>query len=660
MRIRVIVVLAAVLAAHPLAGERTAGKAFALAEDRGYGVDFWREAEGLPQSRIRAITQTRDGYLWLGTDSGVVRFNGSSFTTFTIETGSLKENEVWALKEDDEGGLWIGTYGGGVTLLKNGRFQTFTTADGLPDDVVTRIEKASDGSIWMSTPNGVGRYFRGVFTAFRTGDGLLLPSINTVCACPGAVFAAAGQKLYRFVNGRFEAIQGLVSKDDGDISRLSCDSGDSFWIGYTNAVVKQWDHGKVTTYRWQRQSPPQVTLLYQDALGTVWTALGKRLYWLREGRFEAVPFEDGRTELGVVYSLWVDREQSIWAGLQTNGLARLRIRQLSALSAADGLPNDSTRSVFEDRTGSLWIGTATGLAEYRQGKIRAVTEVDGEPLGPVRSFAEDAAGNLWFSAGSQLLVRRNGRLSRFEGWTGQSEIAALYRDRRGRMWIGSDGEGLLCYENGKFRSYRASDGLTADRVRAIFEDNSGAIWVGSFSRGVSRYQNGKFTNFTTRDGLASDRVYAIHEDQEGAIWFATRAGLSRLKMGKFFTFTAESGLDVNFVYSILDDGRGSFWFTSAQGLFRVSQAEMRGYADGRIRKVTPVGFGVRDGMKTRAFNVGNQPVAWKTAAGLLAFSSMIGVVVVDPKHLSSTTLVPPVYIEKVLVNRSEKQPDQKL
>src|SRR5450432_1876947 len=95
-----------------------------------YGIDFWGEAEGLPQSRIRCIVQTKDGYLWLGTDNGLVRFNGTTFTAFTVETGSLRDNEVWAIQEDDEGGLWIGTYGGGLTLLKEGRFRTFTTEIG--------------------------------------------------------------------------------------------------------------------------------------------------------------------------------------------------------------------------------------------------------------------------------------------------------------------------------------------------------------------------------------------------------------------------------------------------------------------------------------------------------------------------------------------------
>ena len=147
-----------------------------------YGIDFWREAEGLPQSRIRAIAQTHDGYIWLGTDGGAVRFNGSSFTAFTVETGSLKDNEVWALQEDDEHALWIGTYGGGLTRLKDGRFQTFTTSDGLPDDVVTRIEKDASGDLWIATSSGFSRYSHGRFTRIESPGRPHRRGRDTICA----------------------------------------------------------------------------------------------------------------------------------------------------------------------------------------------------------------------------------------------------------------------------------------------------------------------------------------------------------------------------------------------------------------------------------------------------------------------------------------------
>ena len=155
--------------------------------NNGYGVDFWREPEGFSQSRVRAIVQTRDGYIWLGTDGGLVRFNGESFTAFTTQTGALKDNEVWALEEDSDGGLWIGTYGGGLTLLKNGRFQTFTVAEGLPDDVVMHLSKDSQNNIWMVTSQGLVRHSHGVFTRITPENGLAGPSVTEVCSSPVGV-----------------------------------------------------------------------------------------------------------------------------------------------------------------------------------------------------------------------------------------------------------------------------------------------------------------------------------------------------------------------------------------------------------------------------------------------------------------------------------------
>jgi ligand-binding sensor domain-containing protein len=170
-----------------------------------YGVDFWREAEGLPQSRVRAIVQTHDGYIWLGTDGGAVRFNGASFRAFTVETGSLKDNEVWALQEDDENALWIGTFGGGLTRLKDGRFRTFSTSDGLPDDVVTHIEKDSSGDLWIATSSGFCRYSHGRFTRIEAPGSPTVAGRDTICALsPGGVFVSTGSQVFHLSEGRFE------------------------------------------------------------------------------------------------------------------------------------------------------------------------------------------------------------------------------------------------------------------------------------------------------------------------------------------------------------------------------------------------------------------------------------------------------------------------
>ncbi len=626
---------------------------------RDHGIDFWREGEGLPQSRIRAIVQTRDGYLWLGTDSGLVRFNGSSFTAFTVDTGSLRDNEVWSIQEDDEGGLWIGTYGGGLTLLKDGKFNTFTTADGLPDDVISELDKDRDGNIWVGSARGAARYSNGVFTRFSTGDGLTDNSVTALCADSSqGILLATGKHLHRFIDGKFYATHGLVEASDGELDHLVSSSDGSVWLGFRNAIVKKWKNGSVSTFKPPEHFKGGINQLYEDAHGTLWLAQQEWLARFRDGKFESVPLADGSgTSLGVVYSVFIDREDNVWIGFQSSGLARLTTKQLFTISAADGLPNTSTRSVFEDSRGTLWIGTVNGLVGYKNGHKSTYLSLDGSSIGAVRSLAEDADGNIWIGADQELLILTNGKLRKLPGWSRASEIRVIYRDPKGHMWVGTNGEGLFEFASAKSaaRHYGTQDGLAGDQVRSILSDRNGALWISTQSQGICKYSNGTFVTYTTRQGLASNRVTASHEDEEGALWFATRGGLSRFKDGKFFTYTTESGMLVNFVYSMLDDDRGNFWFSCAQGLFRVSKAELRDFADGKVSRLNSVDYGVRDGMKTRAGNVGDQPTAWKTTDGSLMFCSLNGVIVVDPNRLHSSGLIPPVHLEKVVIN---KQPQQ--
>jgi len=620
-----------------------------------YGIDFWREAEGLPQSRIRAIAQTRDGYLWLGTDSGLVRFNGSTFSAFTVETGSLGDNEVWALQEDDGGGLWIGTYGGGLTLLRAGRFKTFTTADGLPDDVIRKLAKDREGNIWIATPSGAARYSHGTFVQFTTRDGLsenLVTAISTDSS--DGVLLATGTILHRFAGGRFYPIRNMAQAGRNQIDHLLKASDGSIWFGFRNGLLKRWKDGVLSNYTAGEKPAPRINQLYEDPGGTLWVALERGVSRFKDDKFEAVPLGDNKTGIGVVYSLCTDREGSLWIGFQSNGLGRLRTKQLLTISAADGLPNDSTRAVFQDSKGTVWIGTVDGFASYRDGRISSYQSLNGSRIGSVRSLAEDWEGNIWLAADQELLILKAGRISKVPGWKCAVEIEVIYRDPLGHMWIGTDGDGLFEFSGERVNHYTSQQGLAGDQVRAILTDQKGALWVSTFGKGVSKYANGKFVSYTTREGLAGNRVAAIYEDDAGVLWFATREGLSRFKDEKFFNYTVASGLLVGFVYSILDDGRGNFWFSCAQGLFRVSKKELEDFAAGRIKRITSVDYGVADGMKTRAYNVGDQPSAWRTNDGSLLFCSMKGVVLVDPSRLSSSSFVPPVQIEKIVINKREQ------
>ena len=226
------------------------------------------------------------------------------------------------------------------------------------------------------------------------------------------------------------------------------------------------------------------------------------------------------------------------------------------------------------------------------------------------------------------------------------------------MWVGTDWDGLYQWTGEAFRNYRSQDGLVGNRIRAILRDRQGALWISAVGAGVSRFSQGRFTNYGTSRVWPGIEFMPSTKTRRARFGSPPARGLTRLKDGKFFSYTSAAGLLVDFIYSMLDDGMGNFWFSSAQGLFKVGKAELPDFAEGRIKKVLSVSYGVRDGMRTRACNVGNQPTTWKTTDGTLLFSSMKGVVVVVPGRISSSNFVPPVRIESVSVNRRPQQLDR--
>lgn len=618
-----------------------------------YSIYFWREAQGFPSTRIRNIVQTRDSYLWMATYGGVVRFDGASFALFNVKTGSLKYDEVWGLKEDKEGGLWIGTYGGGLTLLKNGRFTTLTAADGLPDDAIRSLDVDPEGNVWAGTLRGACRYSHGVFTSFTRKDGLSNDFVTSICAASGqGIFAAAGNKLHRLVDGKFIVQPGVIEEKEGRISNLSAGNDGSIWIAFEGGPVKRLKDGLVEKYAVEKASSVGDSKVYQDRQGTVWMGSGDGLRRLRNGKFEVFPQGRAGTGLGVVLSLCQDREGSLWIGLETNGLARLKRAQVATLTEEDGLPHDSVLSAIQDSRGDIWIGTAIGFSKWSGGKISSRTELVGFPIRHVSSIAEDREGNIWFGAGGQIFkIMKDGRFVKDGEWKRVFEIKTIYCDPLGRMWIGTDGEGLFRIENGRATMYRTQEGLASNQVRGILYDRQGTLWVTTFGGGVSRFADGKFTTYTIKEGLGSNRVVAVHEADDGSLWFATRGGLSRLRSGRFHTYTIQEGLPVNQISGILEDGNGNFWFSCSQGLVRVRKTDFNDLDGGKITRVTCHTYGVGDGLRSSAFAAGYQPNVCRTTDGKLLFTSLKGLVIISPDRLFSNALIPPVRIEKVLINK---------
>ena len=622
-----------------------------------YSLEVWGSDQGLPQSAIQALVQTPDGYLWIGLEEGLARFDGVRFALF--HKGNTEEftyNDVIALHVDRAGNLWIGTDGGGLLYLKHGKFTALTTKDGLAGDVVTSIYEDRQGALWIGTQLGLSQWRDGKFTKYTTEHGLSKNVVLSLCEdrAGNLWIGTEGGGLNCYKDEKFK----IYSANDGlandVVWAIHEDKTGKLWIG-TNAGLHYLYDGKFTRYTTKDGLANDfVRAIFTDRAGSLWIGtLGGLNRW-HEGSFTTFSTKHGLSK-DFVKALCEDREGSLWIGIYGGGLNRLRDGKFTNYSVSNGLSHNMVWTVYEDRSGNIWFGTDQGLNRFKDGKFSIFAPSQSNGLNRVTALHEDRAGNFWIgTAGQGLSCWSGGAWRRFTDQNGLSNnfVRSVFEDRRGNLWIGTD-RGLNLLQNGKFRTYTTEDGLSNDGIRYLHEDRAGGLWIATRSGGLNLLKDGKFTIYTTKDGLSSDLIRPIYEDQEGTLWIGTNGGgLSRFKDGKFAGYSTKDGLFDDLIFQILEDARGNLWMSCNKGIFRVSKQELNDFAAGKITSLTSVAYDKNDGMKASECNGSAQPAGWKTRDGKLWFPTVAGVVMIDPASIKTNTLPPPVVIEQMIVNGS--------
>jgi ligand-binding sensor domain-containing protein len=618
----------------------------------------WQTEQGLPQNAVEAICQTRDGYLWLGTQEGLVRFDGVRFKVFDRRnTPGLPHTWISALFEDRAGNLWIGGRGTGLSRYRAGRFTPFTTREGLPDDRVRALHEDRGGNLWIGTSGGgLIRFKDGRFEALTTADGLPSDQVVTILEDrSGSLWVGTfGGGLGRLKDGRFTSFTTRAGLSDDEVSSLLEDRDGSLWIGTFNGGLNRLRDGSFTVFTTRDGlSSNLIWSLAEDRDGNLWVGTDNGgLNRFRDGAFAAVTTRSGLSS-DVVVSLLEDREGSLWIGTHAGGLNRLRDGKFLTYTTREGLSSDAVLTVHEDSAGDVWIGTdGGGLNRLRDGRFTTLTTRDGLSSDQIAAVHRDRAGALWVGTlGGGLNRIRGGEITAFSARHGLSGeyVVSLYEDRQGSLWVGTDGGGLNRFRDGRFTSYTTKDGLSQDRAGAILEDSRGDLWIGTAS-GLNRFRDGTFTVFTTRDGLADDRIASLYEDGEGTLWIGTASGLTRFRDGRFAAITAKAGLHDDRIFQTLEDGQGRLWMSGNRGIFMASRKELDAVAAGSLARLSSTAYGVADGMRSAECNGENQPAAWKGRDGRLWFPTIKGVVVVDPERLAGNALAPPVVLEEVVLD----------
>ena len=621
-----------------------------------YQFDHWTTDDGLPQNSINAILQTRDGYLWLATYDGLVRFDGRQFTVFNKSTTKgIGSNRFAYLFEDHHGALWAVTDEDWLVKYQAGVFTTYTPKEGVPPWDILQIEEDAAGNFQIVSREGIAKWKDGQFVTYPLKD--LLPASSGGKRINGNKLAwLTEDNFYLYAHGRLNAYSIQSGLPSLNVASVFEDQHGTIWINTWDAGLVRVKDGRLTTYPMKYLSG-KLVLAQEDRKGKIWLTWDNGLDQFKDGRLTHYLASPDFLFSGNI-SFYEDREDNLWIGAPT-GLYRVREAAINVFTQRDGLSSNNVYSIYEDRAGQLWFGTwgGGGVTKFKEG-CAAYYRAQRPEWSFVTTLYEDHEGYLWIGTTQKLYRLKPDVVSDCKphhldersaypdphGFFDEG-VWAMHQDRAGRFWFGTS-KGLIKYEDGRYTRYTTADGLAGDDVKVILEDHTGKLWFGTWS-GLTRYVESRFTSYTERDGLASDHIRSLYEDAEGVLWIGMYdGGLTRFKDGRFTRYTVKDGLFNHGVFQILEDGRGYFWMGSNRGIYRVKRQELNDFADGKIHAITSVAYGKGDGLLTLECNGGRQPAGWKTRDGRLWFPTAQGVAIIDPARIKLNPHPPPVIIEE--------------
>ena len=615
-----------------------------------YVQSSWGLQNGLQQKSVMAVAQTRDGFLWLATEEGLVRFTGRAFVTFDERNApGLGDRFIRSLAAAPDGSLWIGTMSG-LARYSGGKFESFRRQPETRMDIYDLCVD-TDGSVWFSSDRGLRRLQNGVLRNYTTADGLPANGITGLAAAPdGGIWVATLKGLVSFKSERFTTYSKWDGVDSGSLNSVSIGRNGSVWVGGKNGSVGLWSGGKITT--WWKGNGARIDSMREDADGTLWIAFEKLgLGRMRGHTLEVLTRSNG---LPSENPDWVfeDRERNLWVGWADAGLSMFRDARFTSVGKAEGLSSDSVASVLQAADGSFWVGTTDGGVNHLvNGQVRAYSTADGLADKAALGVVQARDGSVWIGSGSGGATRINngktgdGRVTTFRVSDSLTpELPAMVQDRSGEMWFGFDmPNGLARLRNGHFEQIPLEG-----RVKALAVAPDGGLWIASYLYGLSELKNGVFHHYSIKEGLSSTFLTSVYVDRVGVVWAGTSlAGLNRLKDGKITRYSVDQGLSDSTVSAVIEDDNGYLWLSGPRGISRVSLQDLNGYAEGRIKAVRSESYGYADGLRSIECNSKAQPGIWKARDGQLWFATTDGLAIIDPLHIRTNAVLPVVQIADI-------------
>lgn len=635
---------------------------------------MWQTEDGLPRNSVAAISQTQDGFLWIGTGGGLARFDGVEFETFPIEPATEKYPSITALSGDDSGGLWVGTGRDGLFYLKEGKWTaknnvTFTNS------LITCLRAASNGVVWVGTQSGLWRHQNGAMIPCDDFAQITTNYIRSIYEDSGGdMWISYSSGLVCLSDGSVKTNYPAENFPDLLLRTAIMDRRGTLWVGSRNGLSRQ--RNQLTTFYKSDGLPDNiVSALHEDRRGILWVGTYGGLARRTEGKLVTETTTNGDS-FDQVFCFHEDHEGNLWTGTK-EGLFRLSPQYCETFTRRHGLAHNNVITVLPSSDGDVWTGTwGGGLNKLSGDRVHSLFNRARLPEmrnDLILALCERKGGGLWFGTdfGGGLYELKPDKAGRWKcirydtaGGPALRAIRAIARDARENVWVGTSGG--LYRLNGNALMATSLTGSDTDRgVRCLLQGRDGKFWIGT-EQGLVCWTATETNSFTTQHGLSDNRVLALHEDEEGTLWIGTAGGgLNRMlrdsapvaedakpgtQTSMFQAYTTADGLHNNTILEILETREGYFWMSSYHGIFCVKKEELEKYQRGVSETLRCLAFGQEDGMESAVCVGAAKPSGGRGKDGRLWFPTTKGLVAVNP-NIPLNEKAPPVVIRRIVADR---------
>ena len=647
-----------------LAASAAPGQVTLLASEQAllpdYTVAVWASEKGLPPGDVFAIAQDLDGYLWLGTPTGLLRFDGTRVTPWkpADPAAALPAGPVHAIVGSHDGSIWVGIGGGGgVVRIHRGEMVHYAPAAGAPPGVTAMIQDRQ-GAIWVATRRGLFRFVNGRWTMLGKAEGYSgAEAFSLYEDRAGRVWAGTASGVYQWKKDAFE----LVDATFTNVQSLAEDASGSMWVTDSREVLMRLSTHSAPQHERRIRLPTGAWRLMRDSRGQIWAAaFGGGLMRVRDPLGASAIIERFAYEhrlAGSPRSLYEDREGNIWVGMR-GGLLRLTERAFADVTRLEGLTNDGVRTATVGRDGSVWVATGHGLNRFSSAGQTAYE------LSQTMALHGDRRGTLWISGAQQISQFVDGRFVPvpIPEVVRSSRVMAITTDFGGTLWLCTALRGVMTWDGHTVSRFEKQADIADRACQSIYTDKQGRIWIGMLAGGVAVHDNGAFRSFGPGDGLARGTVLAILEDAKGGMWFSTSSGVSRIQNGRVTSITQDNAPLKDLVPVLVEDLSGHIWVgvNSGAAVVRFQPSEVDKAANTPSYQLEYSLYDESDGMQ-----LGSQ--TWQAGVGgvrdnegRLWVATGLGMIVIDPSRLPPSRRPPPPRIEGIVADGRRLLPNRGL